>query len=346
MPLHPIARRDFGRLALVATLATPALTRRASADEPLRLRCSLDTAPSHPRNRSVVDFLNKVEQATQGRIKPEVFHSGQLFADLHVSRALLQGQVDMAVPGVWTLTGLVSDFDFGQLPVFYGQPVDMIHRASDGQVGAMLNREIESKLRTHVVGKWLDLGYQNWYSTEKPIHVLDDFRGMKIRSPGGAGISWRIRFVGAIPNTTAWPNVPLALSQGTFDGFVSTDESCTSAQLWEAGVKHSYADHQFCPQYVPMLGGEFWSRLTEGDRRAFRDLWEQNIATYRANSMRAQTAARGTMESHGVAFVDPSPQQLAADRRRMIEHRDELIRAAKLSPEVVRLCTEAVGTAA
>ena len=41
---------------------------------------------------------------------------------------------------------------------------------------------------------------------------------MKMRSPGGAGISWRIQFWGAIPNTTAWPNVPLALSQGTFDG--------------------------------------------------------------------------------------------------------------------------------
>ncbi|MBS0550678.1 MAG: nicotinate-nucleotide--dimethylbenzimidazole phosphoribosyltransferase, partial [Proteobacteria bacterium] len=56
-----------------------------------------------------------------------------------------------------------------------------------------------------------------------------------------------------IANTTAWPNVPLALSQGTFDAFVSTDESCNSAKLWEAGVKYSYADHQFMGQYIPMM---------------------------------------------------------------------------------------------
>jgi DNA-binding MarR family transcriptional regulator len=35
---------------------------------------------------------------------------------------------------------------------------------------------------------------------------------MKIRNSGGAGQAWRTQFMGAIPNTTPLPNVPLALS--------------------------------------------------------------------------------------------------------------------------------------
>jgi TRAP-type C4-dicarboxylate transport system substrate-binding protein len=336
------SRRAFARV-IAGGLAAPALLRTAWADDALKLRCSLDTAPSHPRNQAIIDYLNKVDEATKGQIKSEIFHSGQLFADLNVSKALIQGQIDMAAPGVWTMTGLVPDCDFAQLPMLYGQTIDVVHRAVDGAAGDLIGKQIEGKIKSHILGKWIDLGYQNWYTTSKPIHSLDDFKGLKIRSPGGAGISWRIAFTGAIPNVTPWPNVPLALSQGTFDGLVSTDESCNTAKLWEAGVKHSYADHQFMGSYVPMLSDGFWGKLNDDQRKTMRDLWAANIDAYRANAAKLQAGGRKAMESNGVSFVDPTPEHLAADRKRMIAEQDGLIRDAKLSPEIVKLVSEAVG---
>ena len=229
-----LGRRAFGRLLAGAAMAAPAI-RRVRADEPLRLRCSLDTAPSHGRNISMTDYLQKLEKATDGRIKGEVFSSGQLYPDLEVGKALIQGQVEMACPGTWTITGIVPDADVFQLPVLYGRTLDDVHKLIDGQVGAKVNADIAQKLRSQVIGHWLDLGYQNWYSASKPLASLADLKGMKIRNSGGAGQAWRARFVGAIPNTTAWPNVPLALSQGTFDGLVSTNESVATAKLWDSG---------------------------------------------------------------------------------------------------------------
>ena len=214
-----LSRRTLGRSAL-AVAGTFGILRHARGEQALKIRCSMDTAPSHVRNVSVVDYLKKVEDATGGKVTSEVFHSGQLYADLNVAKALLQGQVDMAAPGDWTQTGIVPDADFCQLPVFYGQPIEATEKASDGKPGALIVRQIETKLRVKVLGPWLDLGFQNWYTTKKQLNTTGDIKGLKIRSPGGAGISWRIAFFGGIPNVTAWPNVPLALSQGTFDGFV------------------------------------------------------------------------------------------------------------------------------
>src|SRR5271154_3960479 len=94
---YDITRRRFGATAAAAGLL--AATGSTRADEPLRLRCSLDTAPTHIRNQSMVDYLGKLETASGGRIKGEVFHAGQLFADLDVAKALIQGQVEMAAPG-------------------------------------------------------------------------------------------------------------------------------------------------------------------------------------------------------------------------------------------------------
>ena len=106
-------RRAFVGAAAATTLAGPSVLRAA---EPLKFRWSLDTAPSHPRNQAVVDYVGKLEKASNGTLKGEVFHSGQLFADLNVSKALLQGQVEIASPGAWTLTGLVPDCDMMHQP--------------------------------------------------------------------------------------------------------------------------------------------------------------------------------------------------------------------------------------
>jgi len=337
-----LSRRDLGR-ATLGGLSSIAILHHARGDEPLKLRCSLDTAPSHVRNISVVDYLKQVEAATGGKIAAEVFHSGQLYADINVGKALLQGQVDMAAPGGWTQTGIVSDCDFVQLPAFYGQTMDVTHAATDGKPGAYVVSQLETKLRVKTLGPWIDLGFQNWYSTKKPIKTVEDLKGMKIRSPGGAGISWRINLLGGIANTTAWPNVPLALSQGTFDGIVSTDESVTSAKLWEAGVHFSYADHQYVGQYVPMVSQTFWAKLTPEQQKIMLDLWAKNIPTYRANAAAAQARARKTLEENGVTFADPSRDELAANRKLMQADVANLIKDAKLSPEIVRLTDDAIG---
>jgi TRAP-type transport system periplasmic protein len=138
--------------------------------------------------------------------------------------------------------------------------------------------------------------------------------------------------------------VPLALSQGTFDGFISTDESCTSAKLWEAGVKYSYADHQFYANYLPMVSEAFWLKLGEPERKLMRDLWAANIERYRAMSAKSQADARNTMQSNGVTFFDPSADQVAADRKRMIAVQADLIRDTKLSADIVKLVTDTVGS--
>ncbi|HET6184739.1 MAG TPA: TRAP transporter substrate-binding protein DctP [Acetobacteraceae bacterium] len=342
---NDLTRRALGRAALGA-LAAPAILKTARADDVLKIRCSLDTAPSHPRNQGVVDYLKKVEAASGGKITGEVFHSGQLFADINVSKALLQGQVEMAVPGLWVLTGIVPDTDFVQLPLFYGQPAEVTHRATDGKPGQYVAAQLEKKLRVHIPGPWMDLGYQNWYSTKTPLTGPDSFKGLKIRSPGGAAISWRIKFFGGLPNVTPWPNVPLALSQGTFDALVSTDESVNSAKLWDAGVRYSYADHQFMGQYVPMFTDAFWGKLSPDQQKMLTDIWAQNIGGYRAAAFASQANARKALEANNIKVTDPSAAELAESRKKMLAQQDGMIKDTNISPDLVKLVQESIGSSA
>ncbi len=341
--MNGITRRTVGLGVAAGCLAMP-WVRNASAAEPLRLRCSLDTAPSHGRNQSLTDFLKKVEAASDGQIKPEIFPSGQLFPDLDVGKALIQGQVEMAAPGSWTITGIIPDADLFQLPALYGRSIEVNHRVSDGSAGAHIMSEIRTRLRSHVIGPWLDLGFDNWYTTRTPLPSLAALKGLKLRNSGGAGQAWRAHFFEALPITASWPSVPLALSQGTFDGVASTNESLASAQLWEAGIRYALEDGQFVGIYIPMVSLVFWNKLTPGQQEMMTRLWAESIPAYRQNMAAAQAKARETLMAHGVAFTVPSADEIAEVRRRMVAEQDAVLKLTKISPETLKLVMADVGT--
>jgi C4-dicarboxylate-binding protein DctP len=311
----------------------------AQAEDAIKLRASLDTSATHGRTISIDDYLKQVQQASGGRIQTELFHSGQLFKDANVAKALRQGGVEMAVPGTWVLTGFVSDCDLVQLPVFYGQDINAVHRVTDGPVGQAINKELEEKLDAKILGPWLDLGYQNVYSTSRPLNDFKDIAGLKLRNSGGAGQFAKAKFFGATPNMTPWPDVPLALSQGTFDALTTTNESIYSAKLWEAGVKYGFETHEALNVYIPMVSQTFWKKLTPDLQKLLVDLWAKNIPTYRANMAKAQIEARKTLVEHGVKFVDPTPQEIAAVREKMMATQDTVAAELKVSPELVKQAT-------
>ena len=246
-----------------------------------KMRASLDTSPTHARTIAVADYLKKLQEQSGGRIETELFSSGQLFRDRDVVKALRQGGIEMAVPGSWVLTGFVPDADVFQLPSFFGQPAQVVYAAVDGGIGAIINDELASKLSIKLLGPWLPLGYQNTYSTSKPLHTFADLAGMKIRNSGGAGQAIRAKFFNAQPNMTAWPDVPLALSQGTFDGLTSTDESLASAKLWDSGVKYGFEDHEFIGFYIPMVSDAFYNKLPPDLQQLVVKVWTDNIGSYR-----------------------------------------------------------------
>jgi len=341
-----LTRRAFG--AAIAASALPLAMphiRRAGAAEPLQMRVSLDTVPSHPRNVAFHDFLPKVEAASNGAIKTQLFESASLFPDLQVTKALVQGQVEMVCPGTWTITGFVPDADFSQLPAFYGQPVEIVHKATDGSAAKFVDQKIAEKLGVQVLGGWFDLGFNNWFATKKPLNSLADLRDMKLRSPGGVLNSWRIRFFGGIPNVTAWPDVPLAMSQGTFDGLISTDESANTAKLYDSGLRHSIQDHQGMGLYVPMVNKDFWAKLDPKLQETIAKLWADNIPAYRANTAKAQQNGRDELAKQGVTMVDVGKDEADKVREKMLAEQDKVAADAHMSPDLIKLVMADVGAA-
>jgi C4-dicarboxylate-binding protein DctP len=305
-----------------------------------QLRASLDSAPTHERTVIIADYLGKLEGASGGRLHTRLYHSAQLAKDVAVAHALREGLIEMAAPGGALLSSFVPDLDIVQLPVFYGQPLERQHRVFDGAVGEQITLQLEQRLGVKVLGPWLDVGFANYYSTAKPLDDFKDLAGLKIRTAADAGQFARARFFGAIPNMTPWPDVPGALAQGRSDGLATTHDSAVDFKLWSSGLRHAFEDHQFVGYYIPMISATYWRRLPADLQHQMVELWAHNVADYRKRMASAQAEAHIVLAEHGVKFVTPSHEQLAAVRARMMAQQDQVARELKLTPELVKLATE------
>jgi C4-dicarboxylate-binding protein DctP len=87
----------------------------------------------------------------------------------------------------------------------------------------------------------------------------------------------------------------------------------------------------------------FWNKLTPDLQKTMSELWEQNIGAYRASTAKGQLDGRKTMETHGVAFVEATPEETAASRKTMMPHQDAMAKEIKVSPEMVKLVMQDLG---
>src|SRR5262249_7744246 len=108
------------------------------------------------------------------------------------------------------------------------------------------------------------------------------------------------------------------LSQGTFDGLITTNETIASGQFWESGIRHSLEDHQFLGEYIPIVSLAVWRKLSPDLQQVFTDVWGENIANYRANMAAAQSRARELGEARGIKIVVPSAEGIGGKRLEMM----------------------------
>lgn len=319
--------------SIAVAVSVLAMQGAAAQQAPLKMRISIDSPPAHLRTKIMQDYIEAVKQKAGGRLEIELFHSAQLFNDRDVPKALRQNAVEMAAPGTWVLGGLEPRLNALSLPVFYGATAQEMRRAYQGPIGIESSKGLEQKLDIKVLPEWLELGASHFYGVSKPIRTHDDLKGLLIRNPGGVGNDMRIKFFHANSVNVPWPDMPLAMSQGKFDAFISTHESVASAKLWESGMKYAFEDNQSFGLYVPMINGSFWKKLSPELQKILTVTWTEQAPAQREAFATMQAKARETMLANGIQIVTPDQRAKTAVRARLHQLNDEFVKGFRLEPE-------------
>lgn len=331
------------RTSLLWAAAALALAGPAWAQAPHKLEISLETGPNHVRNLSVVEIAEEMQKRSGGKLEVKVYHGAAKHKDTDVPKALNQGALDMGIPVTFHLGKYVEDFDAVDLPMFYGRTRQEIYKVTDGPVGKALESKLEKKLGVKVVGKWMDLGAQHTYTLNKAVNTAADLVNLKIRTPGGAGNIARYQVLGANPIKIAWPDVPQALQRGTMDGLMTTFESVRSAKLWDSGLKHAYSNNQSFTQYVPLISEISWKKYPADIQDLIVKVWAEKIDGIRENAEKRQISATEDAKKNGMTVVEPTKDDIAATRSKLLAKQEDLIKELKIDPGFAKQVAAALG---
>ncbi len=278
------------------------------------IRVSVENTEAHVQTKSVQRFTELLTERLEGKFNVMFHSSASLFKDADIFRALAQGKVEIAVPGTWHFDKLVPEVGLFLLPSLYGREASVSYALMESKVGESVISSIEKNINVKVLGRFIDLGHTQIFSTHRVMYNLSDFKNKRIRVAGGTGNSLRIDSLGATPVTIAWPALPLALKENSVDALLTSYETIVSAQLHHYGITYVYEDNEYFAQYVPIASCAFWEKLPQEIQEIILDSWEQIVDEAREDAKQAQERSKAVMVASNTKIIIPRAQIIEQTR--------------------------------
>ena len=107
-------------------------------------------------------------------------------------------------------------------------------------------------------------------NSKRPIHAVEDYKGLKVRAAGTAGATF-YRALGLVPTELSAKEVYMALQRGTIDGSVSGPDRFLKSKWYE--VAH-YLTQDYSLPYISMwltINNDFWNKLDKDGQQILSD---------------------------------------------------------------------------
>jgi tripartite ATP-independent transporter DctP family solute receptor len=259
----------------MAVLMLPALLAPAVAQTTLR---STDIHPDGYPTVEAVKHIGKVlEERTKGRLKINVFHSGQLGTEKDTIEQTRFGVIDMNRINMAPFNNLIPATNIPSLPFIF-RSVDHMRKVMDGPIGDSILKEFE---KHDLVGlAFYDSGSRSFYNSKRPITKPDDMKGLKIRVQQSDMFVALVSALGANATPMAFGEVYSALQTGVIDGAENNWPSYDSTKHFEVSKFYSMTEHSLSPEVLVMSKRSF-DRLSKEDQEAVRTAARESVKVMR-----------------------------------------------------------------
>ena len=275
---------------------------QAYAQAPIIIKFSHVVANDTPKGKAADRFKELAEKATHGRVKVEVYPNSTLYKDKEEMEALQLGAVQMLAPSLAKFGPLgVKEFEVFDLPYIFPTK-DVLYRVTEGPVGKELFKKLESKGITGLA--YWDNGFKVM-SSNKPMHVPADFKGMKMRIQSSKVLDAQMRALGANPQVMAFSEVYQALQTGVVDGTENPPSNLYTQKMHEVQKHVTLSDHGYLG-YAVIVNKKFWDGLPADIRTqldgAMKDTtkYANAIAQQENDKAMAAVKASGKTEMHAL----------------------------------------------
>ncbi len=237
------------------------------AVEPIVLKIGHFAAEDHAGHAACVMFADAVKERTGGAVTVEIFPNNQLGAPPEVLEQNILGAIDMSLPTQGQLAKYSKKFGCVMLP-FAFSGYDQAYKTLDGPFMKWAGPDLEAQGLVFL-SNW-EWGFRNLTNSVRPVVHPADAKGLKIRTPPELSNQAAMEAIGAIVQTIAWNELPMALKQGVVDGQENPVSVIYSNKIYETQKYMTMTGHTY-NSMVHVISKKTWDKLTAEQQKIIRE---------------------------------------------------------------------------
>jgi tripartite ATP-independent transporter DctP family solute receptor len=280
------------RRTVIATLAAlGALAGGGSALAQTVLKAADVHPAGYPNVVAIENMVKKLEGATSGKFKLQMFPGGVLGAEKEVVEQTQVGAIQIARISLGVLGPVVPTVNVFNMPFVFRDEAHM-RAIIDGPIGQEILDAISNSPARLVALGYMDSGSRSLY-TKKPVRKIEDLKGQKIRMMGNPLFVDTMNAMGGNGISMGHTEVFSALQTGVIDGAENNPPTLFTSNQYTAGIKYYTQTHHLIIPEIFVMSKVTWDKLSKDEQalvRKFareaqleqRALWDKSVAEYTA----------------------------------------------------------------
>lgn len=260
--------------------------------------------PGHPVHRGMLYMAEKLSEKSGGRMRVDIYPSGQLGQERDLIELLQIGSLAMTKVSTAALEAFVPEMKIFGLPYVFR---DDEHRwkVLNGEIGKRLLLAGEKFFLRGMC--YYDAGSRSFYTKDVPIHSPADLKGLKIRVMNSPTSFAMVQALGGSATPIPWGELYTALQQGVVDGAENNPPSFYLSRHYEVCKYYSLDEHTAVPDIV-LMSTVVWQSLSLQEQQWLQEAIDESVEHQKKLWQESTDDALREVQQAGVKVIYPNKQ--------------------------------------
>jgi tripartite ATP-independent transporter DctP family solute receptor len=294
-----ISRR--GLLVAGATLPLCGILTRGAFAAEFTYKLATGQDPTHPVNIRAQEAIDRIREATGGRLEIKLFPANQLGSDTELLTQVRNGGVEFFNQSSSILATFVPAAGIVNTGFAFAS-YESVWQAMDGDLGAYIRAQI-AKTPIMTVSKIWDNGFRHITSSGHEIRTPNDLKNFKIRVPPAPILTSLFKALEAGPAPINFNEVYSALQTKVVDGQENPLPIIATTRLYEVQKSCSLTGHVWDGYWI--LGNKrAFERLPKDVQEIVSREFDRSATDQRADIAKLSESLRVDLAGKGLQFID------------------------------------------
>lgn len=257
--------------------------------------------PTHPVNLRAQEALNRIREASGGRIEIKLFPANQLGSDTDLLAQVRNGSVEFFNLSSLILATFVPVSGITSLG-FAFKNYDEVWKAMDGELGNHIRAEI-ARTPIITVSRIWDNGFRHITSSTREIRTAADLKAFKLRVPPAPPLTTLFKALDASPSPINFNEVYTALQTKVVEGQENPLAIIATTRLYEVQKSCSLTGHVWDGYWV-LANKRAFERLPPDMQDIVKREIDKSALDQRADIARLSDTLKSDLKAKGITFVD------------------------------------------